>query len=115
MKNGRNAAITVAVACALAAPLAIGPSAARADELSELRANQDLLQQRLDQLSQLQPGSTAPAPPGAAVGAGSFPRSFLIPGTDTSLRLGGFGNARVTWYLRGDRKSTRLNSSHQII
>lgn len=24
-----------------------------------------------------------------AVGAGSFPRSFLIPGTDTSIRLGG--------------------------
>ena len=23
------------------------------------------------------------------VGAGSFPRSFLIPGTDTSIRLGG--------------------------
>ena len=24
-----------------------------------------------------------------AVGAGSFPRSFLIPGTDTSIRVGG--------------------------
>jgi hypothetical protein len=23
------------------------------------------------------------------VGAGSFPRSFLIPGTDTSIRIGG--------------------------
>jgi hypothetical protein len=23
------------------------------------------------------------------VGAGSFPRSFLIPGTDTSIRVGG--------------------------
>ena len=108
MKNGRNAAITVAVACALAAPLAIGPSAARADELSDLRANQDLLQQRLDQLSQLQPGATAPSAPGAAVGAGSFPRSFLIPGTDTSLRIGGFGNARVTWYMRGVQPSNAL-------
>ena len=25
----------------------------------------------------------------SAVGAGSFPRSFLIPGTDTSIRIGG--------------------------
>jgi len=26
---------------------------------------------------------------GSAVGAGSFPRSFLIPRTDTSIRIGG--------------------------
>jgi hypothetical protein len=26
----------------------------------------------------------------SVVGAGSFPRSFLIPGTDTSIRIGGF-------------------------
>jgi len=25
----------------------------------------------------------------SVVGAGSFPRSFLIPGTDTSIRIGG--------------------------
>jgi len=27
---------------------------------------------------------------GSGAGAGSFPRSFLIPGTDTSIRIGGF-------------------------
>ena len=26
----------------------------------------------------------------SVVGAGSFPRSFLIPGTDTSIRIGGY-------------------------
>jgi hypothetical protein len=26
---------------------------------------------------------------GSVAGAGSFPRSFLIPGTDTSIRIGG--------------------------
>ena len=33
----------------------------------------------------------APEPTGVGgtVGAGSFPRSFLIPGTDTSIRIGG--------------------------
>jgi hypothetical protein len=32
-----------------------------------------------------------PGPTGdpGTVGAGSFPRSFLIPGTDTSIRIGG--------------------------
>jgi hypothetical protein len=32
--------------------------------------------------------NTSLSSPGA-VGAGSFPRSFLIPGTDTSIRVGG--------------------------
>ena len=30
-----------------------------------------------------------PQPPGQPLRAGSFPRSFLIPGTDTSLSIGG--------------------------
>jgi hypothetical protein len=29
------------------------------------------------------------APPGMPLRAGSFPRSFLIPGTDTSISIGG--------------------------
>jgi hypothetical protein len=71
---------------ALAALLAGGPGAA-ADELSDLRATNQLLQQRLDQLSQ---SHDKPAPaPGAPLSAGSFPRSSLIPGTDTSIRVGG--------------------------
>jgi hypothetical protein len=87
--------------------------AASADELADLRANQELLQKRIDQLSQApaQP-QAAPYVPGfgpethkqvsgiPAVG-GSFPRSFLIPGTDTSLRIGGFGNASALWYIKG--------------
>jgi hypothetical protein len=108
MKNGRNAAITATIACALSAPLAIGSYAAQADELADSRANQELIQSRVDQLAQIQPGAAAPAAPGAPIGAGSFPRSFMIPGTDTSLRLGGFGNARVTWYLRGQQPSNAL-------
>src|SRR4051812_28768618 len=52
MKNRRNAVIRAAFAGMLAAPLAFGPYAVSADELSDLRANQELLQQRLDQLAQ---------------------------------------------------------------
>jgi hypothetical protein len=73
-------------AIAVATLLTGGPGAA-ADELSDLRANNELLQQRLDQLSQTQDKPTPT--PGAPLSAGSFPRSFLIPGTDTSIRVGG--------------------------
>ena len=80
---------TVAALGGMAAVVALlsGPPAARADELSDLRANQQLLQQRVDQLAQV---AQAPRPGGAPVLAGSFPRSFLIPGTDTSMAITGF-------------------------
>ena len=79
---------TLAALGGLTAAVALlsGLPAAQADELADLRANQELLQRRVDQLAQVPPGS-APAGPGAATLAGSFPRSFLIPGTDTSLRF----------------------------
>ncbi|MGD9614828.1 MAG: DcaP family trimeric outer membrane transporter [Alphaproteobacteria bacterium] len=81
--------LTAAVALMTAQP------AARADELSDLRANQDLLQRRIDQLAQAQvPGNLygvggPPGPVNVQMTGGSFPRSFLIPGTDTSIRVGG--------------------------
>src|SRR6266568_9013308 len=103
MKKTWGAATPAAIAFVLSAPLAIGAHSAYADELADLRANQELLQQRLNQLAQ-----AAPAGPGAALGVGSFPRSFLIPGTDTSLRIGGFGIGRITWYLRGVQPSADL-------
>jgi hypothetical protein len=64
-----------------------------ADELADLRANQELLQRRVDQLAQAGP-STGPGP-GGPVMAGSFPRSFAIPGTEVSLRIGGQGVGSV--------------------
>jgi hypothetical protein len=42
-----------------------------------------------------QPGVGGP-PAGPPVGAGSFPRSLLIPGTDTSISIGGYSGFRVT-------------------
>src|SRR6516165_2151592 len=111
-------------AAAIGAPIAAfvllaGSSAASADELADLRANQELLQKRIDQLSQAPP-QAAPYVPGfgpethkevsgiPAVG-GSFPRSFLIPGTDTSLRIGGFANASVLWYIKGAAPDGQLD------
>jgi DcaP outer membrane protein len=95
--------------------LQTGLPAAKADELADLRANQQLMQQRIDQLAQAQaqalPGSRggsgptpafgAAAPPGSGTTAGSFPRSFLIPGTDTSIRVGGFVDVTALDFLQG--------------
>ena len=98
--------------------LLTGFAAARADELADLRANQQLLEQRINQLAQAQqqaqlpatfstPATTGPtaygtAPvPGQEMVGGSFPRSFLIPGTDTSIRVGGFVDETIDYWLQG--------------
>jgi Porin subfamily len=85
---------------------------AAADELADLRANQELLQRRIDQLAQGQlpetkafpgsPGAYGAQPiPGQAIIGGSFPRSFLVPGTDTSIRVGGFIDLTGLYFLNG--------------
>src|SRR6516165_515148 len=95
--------------------LLTGLPAASADELADLKANQELLQRRIDQLAQAQlpatggvPGAGTPAgipgmqaAPGTPSLGGSFPRSFLIPGTDTSIRLGGFVDLTGLYFLQG--------------
>ena len=96
MQNTRRLALAAGLVC-LPSVLLLAASPAPADELADLRANQELLQQRLDQLAQapvspvggLYPGGAPAASAGKPSIGGSFPRSFLIPGTDTSLRIGG--------------------------
>ena len=103
--------------------LQTGLPAASADEIADLRANQELLQRRIDQLAQQVPaaggvpgggtpaGTGAKEAPGAASVGGSFPRSFLIPGTDTSIRLGGFVDLTGLYYLQGQNASNPGNPS----
>jgi len=95
--------------------LLTGLPPASADELADLKANQELLQRRIDQLAQAQlpatggvPGAGTPAgipgmqaAPGTPSLGGSFPRSFLIPGTDTSIRVGGFVDLTGLYFLQG--------------
>src|SRR5580700_1358808 len=103
MFKARGLAAIVLGLSAAAFMMVSGLASARADELSDLRVNQQALQDRLDQLAQ-QPGQSpfpANAPPGTPVVNGSFPRSFLIPGTDTSLRIGGFVQGQVVYFIRG--------------
>jgi len=91
-----------------AASLLSGSSVANADEITELRANQELLQRRLDQLAQapiVAPGGLYPpsggGPANVQMMGGSFPRSFLIPGTDTSIRVGGNIYMEMMYYING--------------
>src|SRR5437764_6882595 len=86
--------------------LLTGLPAASADELADLRANQELLQRRIDQLAQAVPrgggvpGAYGAEPiPGQPIIGGSFPRSFLIPGTDTSIRVGGFVDETLDYWI----------------
>src|SRR5215469_14846377 len=129
MTRRRNLSSVVAIG-GLGAVLSLlsGPLTARADELADLRANQELLQKRIDQLSQAAPGSvpipgqyvpgygppTGPAGPGQPVVSGSFPRSFLVPGTDTSLRVGGFANVVAQWYATGANQGGSLQGQGGI-
>jgi hypothetical protein len=121
MKQPFNLLIGAGAAIALAATIAIGSPAARAgdlsaspaatndqptttqNELDQLRANQQLLQRRLDQLEQIaQVGVAHPhLPPGTTSLAGSFPRSFLIPGTDTSILIGGLVDLHASYFFQG--------------
>jgi hypothetical protein len=126
MSGKRNLGFLAAFAGLVAMTTVLaGSPAARADELADLRANQQLLQQRIDQLAQAQGQPLAPEPgppppltggagggygigitgakaaPNAPVAGGSFPRSFLIPGTDTSLRVGGFVDITILDFLNG--------------
>ena len=85
MSRRRGAGIVPAIGWSLPVfVLATGLSTARADEIGDLRANQELLQRRIDQLAQVPPPAPPPGGPGGPVLAGSFPRSFVIPGTDSS-------------------------------
>jgi len=102
------------MACMLSSPIAILPYAAQADELAAGQRS-DQAQQRVEQLAQGAipgPGGlfTQGAPPAPTAGAGlvggSFPRSFLIPGTDTSLRVGGEIRENLTYWFNGRSPNT---------
>jgi hypothetical protein len=95
----------VAALGGMAATVALltGVSGARADELADLKANQQILQQELTKLQQEQQAAATARPvvPGAPTLAGSFPRSFLIPGTNTSIRIGGYVALDIADYING--------------
>jgi hypothetical protein len=103
----RNAAPPLIVAASMAAYVALGVIyGAHADEL---QANQRLLNAPIDQLAAVgqQPGAGAmfsvDGNPGGGqpIIAGSFPRSILIPGTDTSIKIYGAVTEVLDYWMSG--------------
>jgi len=102
-KFGAVAALGTSTA---ALAMVTGLAGARADDL---QVNQQLLNTRVDQLAAVgeNPGQGAVfsvdqnAAAGAAVTAGSFPRSILIPGTDTSFKVYGQMTEVLDYYMSG--------------
>ena len=125
MMKGRNIG-TIALLGGSTAALAMltGLAGARADDL---KVNQQLLSERLDQLAAvgLQPGAGAylgvdqnPAA-GAPVTGGSFPRSILIPGTETSLKIYGQITEVLDYWMSGGNpnaspQSTTVGNNGQV-
>jgi hypothetical protein len=101
------ASLTLALIGACCAAMLPWPSVARADQIADLQAKQDELQLRLSQIAQIPSTGGAYSTDsrseaaGSAAAGGSFPRSFLIPGTDTSIRIGGQIIVSSTYFLNG--------------
>src|ERR1700730_3954327 len=110
MSGRRDAGIVPALAWALAAfSAAADLPATRAEGSDKLPGATGRLEYRLDNLAQSVPSAAAGA--GAPVVAGGFPRSFLVPCTDVSLRLGGQAVGWVLWYLKGSATGGALGGT----
>src|SRR2546425_13297934 len=72
-------------ALALAVSLTGADAAARADTLSDLKEQTEALRRKVNELEDAQ---RKPAPTGVVTG-GDIPGSFRLPGSTTSIKLGG--------------------------
>src|ERR1700728_1141319 len=117
MIKGRKIGTIAALGGSTAAlAMLTGLAGARADDL---QVNQQLLDTRIDQLAQgLNPGAKNqfsvdqnPAAAGTPVTAGSFPRSILIPGTDTSIKIYGQMTEIMDYFLTGANPNSSPTSS----
>ncbi len=112
MIKGRKIGTIAALGGSTAAlAMLTGLAGARADDL---QVNQQLLNTRVDQLAAVgeNPGAgnqfsvdQSPVAPGTPVTAGSFPRSILIPGTDTSIKIYGQVTEVLNYYMSGGQQS----------
>jgi len=86
-----------------AIPLAyVGPAAA--DELSDMKAQMQVLQSRIGELEtkQAQVSSVEQVAPAQAVTGGDFPKSFKLPGSETSIKIGGYVRVDAVKQFGGD-------------
>lgn len=104
MKNHR-----LILALASAGILATLPGMARAGELDDLKATLQKLQSRIEQLETERAAKPAAAPAAAAlnpadvVTRGSMPGSFKVPGSDTSIKFGGYVQLDAAYDIKGNQ------------
>ena len=73
-----------------------GVAPAQADDVSGQQQTDKALQQKLDLLDH-GPDTPDTPPPSPGLNQGSFPRSTLIPGTSTSIRVYGQGTETLRY------------------
>lgn len=83
----------------MAAALVSAP--AFADELSDMKAALAKLQAKVEQMEAQQ--KAAPAMPANVVTGGDLPGSFKLPGSDTSIKLGGYVQLDAIYDIKGDQ------------
>lgn len=94
MRNTKLPAFTkTALSMALAGGLLAAAPLARADAISDLKAQIDALQKKVEELSAKQQAAPAAAAPAGAVTGGDIPGSFKLPGSNTSVKFGGYVKA----------------------
>ena len=110
MKNRRNAAITAAIACVLSAPLAIGPYAARADELSDLQANNQAPPATPRSAGPGRHGETATAA-GHRVSRRQLPALVPDPRHRHLARVGGYFDFSANYEITGGGPNTNATQA----
>ena len=93
MKSTKFRPFTKTALCiALSSGLLAAAPLARADAISDLKAQIDALQKKVEEMSAKQAAPAAAAPAGAVTG-GDIPGSFKLPGSNTSIKFGGYVKA----------------------
>lgn len=107
MTTFTKAAIALAISAAFALP-------AQADELSDLKAKMsemlqqvEALQKKQNELEAKQTVNDAKLAGGTPVVAGTLPGSFVLPGTNTSFKIGGYAQLGVIREMNGFTGNTQ--------
>ncbi len=108
MKTPRLRTALLGSGAAIALLAATGPVAA--DEIDELRAQINALQVKVTQI-QADETATPRVAPAAAVNAGSKPKSWQLPGTNTSMQIGGYAKLDMTFDLNNDLGPTLADAA----
>lgn len=99
MRSSRMRTILLASGAAVALSAASGPAVA--DELQTLRDQLQQLQSKVAKIEADRAVNVRKVAAAAAVEAGDRPKSWKLPGTNTSMRIGGYVKLDIIWDFAG--------------